>query len=57
MGISYVKWAHCDLCEEGNSYPEGDVEDPPYGFRWKDDEDGNPTDVLLCWDCWGEEEI
>lgn len=51
MGISYVKWAHCDICEEGKSYPGGDTEDPPYGFDWHSIS-GNPTGKLLCWDCY-----
>lgn len=50
MGISYEKWAHCDKCDEGKSYPGDDTEDPPYGFEWVE-KDGNPTGTLLCWNC------
>lgn len=54
MGISYEKWAHCDNCDEGKSYPGDDTDDPPYGFSWEDF--GNSyTRRLLCWDCYDSE--
>jgi len=54
MGISYEKWATCDECEYQKSYPGDDEDDPPYGFCWMDDDRGNPTGRLLCWECANE---
>lgn len=51
MGISYEKWATCDVCEYQRSYSEFDNDDPPWGFYWNPD-----RSKLFCSDCFDPED-